>query len=122
MGLFLPLALGALGAFGGARQANQQKQNDFQNMMANAEAIRMSPWTKMNVGMMQGQPRQSGLMAALGGGLSGAIKGAAFDKAISPGAAAKPSMYSGMASPSLMGEEDPFMKSPWLGIRSGSIA
>jgi len=76
----LPLILGgaALGALGGYSKGKQQQQADANEMALNAEMMRLSPWTGMNVQHKAARPdaSTSGMVSgALGGGLSGLSMG-----------------------------------------------
>lgn len=70
------IAAGA-GALLNAQKQKAQQQAEANAMEANAEAIRYSPWTKMNPGMMQGSGG-SQTAALAEGALSGAMFGSQF--------------------------------------------
>jgi hypothetical protein len=72
------------------QQAKSKQKAEQANMMANAEAMKYSPWTGMNPGMMQasgGSPALAGLSGGLQGAVSGAGLGQQFSKTtpIDPG-------------------------------------
>jgi len=70
-------ALAAGGALKGYLDSNAQRKAEQRNMMANATAIEMSPWTGMNPGFMAGGPRNQ-LGSVLGGAVQGGTLGAMF--------------------------------------------
>lgn len=71
------LVMGGLGLAKGLMDSGAQRKAEKRNMMANATAIEMSPWTGMNPGMMQGSASNP-LGAALGGAVQGGTMGAMF--------------------------------------------
>lgn len=75
----LPLLLAGAGLVKGALDAKAQRDAEKRNMMANATAMEMSPWTGMKPGMVgaSGGPGQLG--GALAGGLQGGLTGAMFE-------------------------------------------
>lgn len=73
----VPAVTAALGAYSSGRQASAQQDAEKRNMLANAEALRYSPWTGMNPGMQKSSGVDAG-GAALTGGLGGALSGAQF--------------------------------------------
>jgi hypothetical protein len=93
------------------RQAKRQQEQERAAMMANAEAMRQSPWTGMQTSMINPTaPNRSD--AALGGALSGAVSGLSLaqgmkqtdalnklaeNRAVEP----KPSMYSSQPLPEM---------------------
>lgn len=105
-----PLLLGALagGALGMANNAAQRKAQSA-NMMANAEAIRMSPWTGQNPGMMNAQP-SSFIGDVAGGAMGGAMFGQQFGKAAGATDVAKAATQS---SPTVSGVP---VQNVWAGL------
>lgn len=71
------LALGGAGVLAGEENNKYKRQQEQSNMLANAEALRYSPWTHMNPGMMKAGVG-SDLMAGMQGGLAGAMMGSQF--------------------------------------------
>lgn len=71
------LALAAGGALKGYLDAQAQRKAEQRNMMANATAIEMSPWTGMNPGIMAAGARNP-LGQVLGGAVQGGTLGAMF--------------------------------------------
>lgn len=69
---FLPIASTALSALGGIGGRQAEKNNQANNMEANAEAIRYSPWTHMAKEMIPAQAPKGNLGADL---LAGATSG-----------------------------------------------
>lgn len=65
------------GALLGMENQKYKVAQQKDNMLANAEALRYSPWTHMNPGMMKADTN-SPLMAAAQGGLTGAMMGSQF--------------------------------------------
>lgn len=55
-------------------QAKDRQKQERANMLANAEQIRYSPWTKLKA-EIQGAQAQNPVMAGLGGALQGGIGG-----------------------------------------------
>lgn len=71
------LALSAGGAVLGYENQKYKQEQQKQNMLANAEALRYSPWTRMNPGMMKADVG-SPMMGIAQGALSGAMMGSQF--------------------------------------------
>ena len=72
--MFLPLATTAFSVFGAGQSNKNQRENEAANMEANAEAIRYSPWTKMNTQMVQAQTPKTNTIANIGAGLLSGIQ------------------------------------------------
>lgn len=80
------LALGGAGVLVGDQNAEFKRKQQQDNMLANAEAIRYSPWTGMKPGMMKADV-DSPFMNMMQGGLTGAMMGSQFGKVapVAPG-------------------------------------
>lgn len=70
----LPLILAGVGAGLGYLQAKEKQRQERENMLANAEQIRYSPWTGLKSNI-QGASGNSPLLAAGGGALGGGLQG-----------------------------------------------
>lgn len=70
----VPLLIAAGMAALNYEQNKEKQKQEQQNMLANSEAMKYSPWTKMNPQMM-GHNAQTGLAAAAQGGLAGYMQG-----------------------------------------------
>lgn len=71
---FLPIAATALSALGGIGGRQAEKNNQANNMEANAEAIRYSPWTHMATQMQQAQAPKGGLGGDVLAGLTSGLQ------------------------------------------------
>jgi hypothetical protein len=80
------LIAGGVGTLAGDANNTYKRNQENANIGANAEALRYSPWTHMNPGMMKAQTG-SDAMAAAQGGLAGAMFGSQFGKTAAPTAA-----------------------------------
>lgn len=96
----IPLVVMAGMAAMGAIQAKQKQEAEKQQMLANAEQIRYSPWTGMKSNVKGPSGGNSQMMGAAQGALGGYMMGQQFGGGGTPGAT-KPTM----AAPS-MGQED----------------
>lgn len=70
---FLPIAMGAASLLGGIGGRKAEKENAANNMEANAEAIRYSPWTHMQTQMQQAQAPKGSAIGDLGAGILSGI-------------------------------------------------
>lgn len=71
---FLPIALGAANVASGIMGRGQQAEADKQNMLANAAAIRYSPWTHMQTQMQQAQAPKGSLVGDVAGSVLSGIQ------------------------------------------------
>lgn len=67
----------AIGGGTGILNQKAAKEKDFRDQIANAEMMRYSPWTGMNVGY-RGATAPSAISAGLQGGVAGAMQGQKF--------------------------------------------
>ena len=82
---------GGLNMVMGSKAAADKGRADAANLKANAEAIRYSPWTKMNA-EMKDVSANNPAMAGLAGGAQGAMAGYQFGKS-------NPDLFGGKAAP-----------------------
>lgn len=74
---WVAVGIGGAGLVTSVMGANQKAKQEKAGMLANAEAMKYSPWTGMNTQMQTAQSEDPAL-AGLKGGLAGAMTGATF--------------------------------------------